>query len=176
MSLAEHNVWAILRDAVPDDEALVAAVASDLGEPLDVVRPTVTIATLVRRVDASLERLRAVVDGERARARIVPPVRRTPGSVRIRADTMDGLLEESGASCATAASTWTRRSRSSAPPAGSRRGTGSATCCSSARLAVIRRVVWDACVDRMHAGRLEPQALAEMGRWIFLWTEVPSSS
>ena len=43
----EHNVWAILRDAVPDDEALAAAVATELREPLDRVRPSVITATLV---------------------------------------------------------------------------------------------------------------------------------
>ena len=43
-----------------------------------------------------------------------------------------------------------------------------------ARLAVIRRLVWDRCVDEQRAGRLDADSLGEMGRWIFLWTEITS--
>ena len=172
--MADQNVWAILRDAVPDEEALAAAVAADLGEPIEAVRPTVTIATLVRRVDASLDQLRAVVDGERARARAVPPIRRPPGGIRLRAESMDGLLDE------TRRLAGDRRLNLEAAIEVQRAAGGIAAregirhVLFLARLAVIRRVVWDACVDRMRAGLLEPESLAELGRWIFLWTEVTS--
>ena len=78
------NWWATVRDALPDDDVLAAAVAEELHEPLEDVRPSVMTATLVRRVDASLDDLKAVVDGERERARVRgvdhPPARgRTPG-------------------------------------------------------------------------------------------------
>ena len=43
----------VVRDALPDAEALAVAVAAELREPLDDVRPSELIATLVRRVDAT---------------------------------------------------------------------------------------------------------------------------
>ena len=69
---------------LPDDDVLATAVAEELDEPLEDVRPSVMTATLVRRVDASLDDLKAVVDGERARARVravatTPAWRRAPG-------------------------------------------------------------------------------------------------
>ena len=89
------NWWATLRDALPDSDVLAAAVAEELGEPLEDVRPSVMTATLVRRVDASLDDLRAVVDGERERARVrdVSTTRRG-GERRVRAETLEDLLAE----------------------------------------------------------------------------------
>ena len=58
-----------MRDALPDDDALAAAVADELHEPLEDVRPSVMTATLVRRVDV-VHDLKAVVDGEREPARV----------------------------------------------------------------------------------------------------------
>jgi hypothetical protein len=60
------NWWASMRDVLPDDESLAVAVAAELFEPLDEVRPSVMTATMVRRVDATLDDLKAVVEGERA--------------------------------------------------------------------------------------------------------------
>jgi hypothetical protein len=173
-TVADHNVWAILRDAVPDDEALAAAVAADLGEPVEAVRPTVTIATLVRRVDASLDHLRKIVDGERARARVVPPVRRPPGTVRLRADTMDGLLDETRRLANDHRLNLEAAIEVQRAAGGIAAREGIRHVLFLARLAVIRRVVWDACVDRMREGHLDAESLGELGRWIFLWTEVTS--
>ena len=159
-------------DAVPDDEALAVAVATELREPLDKVRPSVITATLVRQVDATLEQLRSVVEAERARARLAPAVRRRPGGPWLRAETLDDLVDETrrlirdGRLDLQAAMAVQRTAGGIAARQGIRH------VLFLARLAVIRRLVWDACVDAVHDGRLDALALAELGRWMFLWTEV----
>ena len=168
------NWWATVRDALPDDDVLAAAVAEELGEPLEDVRPSVLTATLVRRVDASLEDLKAVVDGERARARVRDLQVRRGGERRVRAETLEALLAETrrladaGTLDLPAAVAVQRAAGGIAARSGMR------LVLFLARLAVIRRLVWDRCVDEQRAGRLDADALGEMGRWIFLWTEVSS--
>ena len=169
------NWWATLRDALPDDDVLATAVAEELDEPLEDVRPSVMTATLVRRVDASLDDLKAVVDGERARARVrgVATTRRG-GERRVRAETLEDLLAETrrladaGTLDLPAAVAVQRAAGGIAARSGMR------LVLFLARLAVIRRLVWDRCVDEQRAGRLDADALGEMGRWIFLWTEITS--
>ena len=171
---AEQNVWTLLREAVPDDEALAVAVATELREPLDQVRPSVITATLVRKVDATLDQLRSVVEAERARARLAPAVRRRPSGPWLRAESLEELVDETrrlsrdGRLDLQAAIAVQRTAGGIAARQGIRH------VLFLARLAVIRRMVWDACVEGMHAGRLDPAGIAEMGRWIFLWTEVTS--
>ena len=169
------NWWATLRDVLPDDDVLAAAVAEELDEPLEDVRPSVMTATLVRRVDASLDDLKAVVDGERARVagpRLAST--RRSGARRLRAETLEGLLAETrrladaGTLDLPAAVAVQRAAGGIAARSGMR------LVLFLARLAVIRRLVWDRCVDEQRAGRLDADALGEMGRWIFLWTEITS--
>ncbi len=169
------NWWATVRDALPDDDVLAAAVADELDEPLEDVRPSVMTATLVRRVDASLDDLKAVVEGERARARVRPVATiRRGGERRIRAETQEALLAEArrladaGTLDLPAAVAVQRAAGGIAARSGMR------LVLFLARLAVIRRLVWDRCVDEQRAGRLDADALGEMGRWIFLWTEITS--
>ena len=153
---------------------LAAAVAEELDEPLEDVRPSVLTATLVRRVDASLDDLKAVVDGERARARVRDLQVRRGGERRVRAETLEDLLAETrrladaGTLDLPAAVAVQRAAGGIAARSGMR------LVLFLARLAVIRRLVWDRCVDEQRAGRLDADALGEMGRWIFLWTEVSS--
>ncbi len=169
------NWWATVRDALPADDVLAAAVAEELDEPLADVRPSVMMATLVRRVDASLDDLKAVVDGERARARVrAVATTRRGGERRVRAETLDDLLAETrgladaGTLDLPAAVAVQRAAGGIAARSGMR------LVLFLARLAVIRRLVWDRCVDEQRAGRLDADALGEMGRWIFLWTEITS--
>ena len=169
------NWWATVRDALPDDDVLAAAVAEELDEPLEDVRPSVMTATLVRRVDASLDDLKAVVDGERARARVrAVATTRRGGERRVRAETLEDLLAETrrladaGTLDLPAAVAVQRAAGGIAARSGMR------LVLFLARLAVIRRLVWDRCVDEQRAGRLDADALGEMGRWIFLWTEITS--
>ncbi len=169
------NWWATVRDALPDDDVLATAVAEELDEPLEDVRPSVMTATLVRRVDASLDDLKAVVDGERARARVRPvATTRRGGERRVRAETLEDLLAETrrladaGTLDLPAAVAVQRAAGGIAARSGMR------LVLFLARLAVIRRLVWDRCVDEQRGGRLDADSLGEMGRWIFLWTEITS--
>ena len=170
-----RNWWATVRDALPDDDVLAAAVAAELHEPLEDVRPSVMTATLVRRVDASLDDLKAVVDGERERARVRGvTTRRRTGERSVGAETLEDLVTETrrladaGSLDLPAAVAVQRAAGGIAARSGTR------LVLFLARLAVIRRLVWDRCVDEQRAGRLDADALGEMGRWIFLWTEITS--
>ena len=168
------NWWATAGDVLPDGDVLAAAVAEELDEPLEDVRASVLTATLVRRVDASLDDLKAIVDGERARARVRDVQLRRGGERRVRAETLEALLAETrrladaGTLDLPAAVAVQRAAGGIAARSGMR------LVLFLARLAVIRRLVWDRCVDEQRAGRLDAEALGEMGRWIFLWTEVSS--
>ena len=169
------NWWAALRDVLPDDEILAEAVAAELGEPLDEVRPSVMTATMVRRVDATLDDLKATVEGERARARVRDrgPIRRAPER-RLHAETLIDLETETARLAAAgtldlAAAVAVQRTAGAIAAR-----TGLRLVLFLARLAVIRRVVWDRCVDEERDGRITAETLGQMGRWIFLWTEVTS--
>jgi hypothetical protein len=169
------NWWATVRDVLPDDDVLAAAVAAELHEPLEDVRPSVMTATLVRCVDASLDDLKAVVDGERERARVRGvTTRRRTGERSVGAETLEDLVTETrrladaGTLDLPAAVAVQRAAGAIAARSGMR------LVLFLARLAVIRRVVWDRCVDEQRAGMLDAETLGEMGRWIFLWTEISS--
>ena len=126
------NWWATLRDALPDGDGLATAVAEELDEPLEDVRPSVMTATLVRRVDASLDDLKAVVDGERERARVreCPPPAAAASAGSARRPSRISWPRRAG-SRMQARSTCPRPLRSSARLVGSRRARGRAWCCSS---------------------------------------------
>ncbi|HYO44458.1 MAG TPA: helix-turn-helix domain-containing protein [Candidatus Limnocylindrales bacterium] len=169
------NWWAAMRDVLPEDEVLAVAVAAELGEPLDEVRPSVMTATMVRRVDATLDDLKAVVDGERARARTRDrsPARRR-AERRLRAETLADLQAETARMAANGTLDLASAIAVQRTAGAIAARTGLRLVLFLARLAVIRRLVWDRCVDEERAGRIAPDALGEMGRWIFLWTEVTS--
>jgi hypothetical protein len=171
---ANRNWWASVGDVLADDEELAAAVAGELGESLDAVRPSVLTAMLVRRVDASLEELKAVVDGERDRARVRDATTRRTSDRRVRAETLDDLLAEARRMAAAGSLDLGAAVAVQRAAGGIAARTGLRLVLFLARLAVIRRVVWDRCVDEVRAGRLDPATLGEMGRWLFLWTEITS--
>ena len=159
---------------LPDGEALAAAVAAELGEPVDAVRPTVRIGMLSRRTrPGSDEEVTAAIEAERARVRTttvpLPPAR---------------LLERPDPGGAAR-----RGRRDSRRPASStsttivaiQRTSGAIAARDDQRLVlilarygVIRRLSWEACVAEMQAGRLEPVAVAEFARYIMLWNELTS--
>ena len=170
-----RNWWAAMREVLPDDEVLAEAVAAELDEPIDDVRPSVMTATLVRRVDASLDQLKAIVDGERRRARVRDRVPARRGAERrLHAETLADLQAETARLAAAGTldlATAVAVQRTAGAIAA---GAGLRLVLFLARLAVIRRLVWDRCVDEERAGHLDPDSLGEMGRWIFLWTEITS--
>jgi hypothetical protein len=166
--------WASLGEVLQDDEGLAGAVAAELGEPVEAVRPSVVTATLVRRTDATLEDLHAVVEGERDRARLRDRPARRSGARRLRAESLDALLEETRVLAAAGTidlATAVAIQRTAGAIAAT---SGLRLVLFLARLAVIRRLIWERCVTAQREGRLDAETLGEMGRWIFLWTEVTS--
>ncbi len=172
MPVDGRSWWATLDGVLPGGEELAEAVAAELGEPVEDVRPSVMITLLVGSVAASLDDLRTVLDGERARAGLNADRRRREPMVE--AANMDELLDEAvrladaGTLDITAAAAVQRASGAIAARSGQR------LVLYLARLAVIRRLVWDHSVEAAHTGRLDGAVLGELGRWIFLWTEVTS--
>jgi hypothetical protein len=168
------NWWVSMEGILPDDEELAGAVATELGEPLADVRPSVLTATLIRRVDASLADLHAVVEGERDRARIRDALPTRPVGRPVDVDTLEDLLAETQRLSA-------RGRLDLATAIALQRAAGAIAARSGlrlvlflARLAVIRRLVWEACVRQLHDEALDGATLGEMGRWIFMWTEATS--
>ena len=77
--MSPEDPWATIGRLLPDGEALAAAVAAELGEPVDAVRPTVRIGMLSRRPRPGTdEEVSAAIEAERARVRSDdgPPRRR----------------------------------------------------------------------------------------------------
>ena len=170
---SEEIDWrAAVGRVLPDDEELAVAVASALDEPLDAVRPSVLIGALTRRAQASSRDLEAVIDAERLRIREAGA--RRPSPRRIRASTLEELLKATRQLDAEG-------SLDLAAVVEVQRESGAIAARSDIRLvlflaryAVIRRVVWERCVEAVRDGRLEASALGELGRWIFLLNEVTS--
>ena len=157
---------------LPDAEELAVAVAAVLDEPLDAVRPSVLIGAIARKAAASSRDLEAVIDAERARIR--GTATRRPSARRIRAETLEKLLDETrrleaaGALDLAAVVEIQRASGAIAARSGLR------LVLFQARYAVIRRLTWERCAEAVQDGRLDATALGGLGRWIFLWNEVTS--
>ncbi len=157
---------------LPDEEELAVAVAETLGEPLDTVRPSVLIGTIARGAPASSRDLEVVISTERARVRGAAV--RGPVARRIRAKTLDELLDEIRRVSAAGTldlATIVEVQRASGAIAAQ---TEVRLVMLLARYAVIRRLVWERCVEAVDDGRLEAAALGGLGRWILLWNEVTS--
>ena len=171
--MSSEDPWAAIGRLLPDGEALAAAVAAELGEPVDAVSPTVRIGMLSRRTrPGSDEEVTAAIEAERARVRTtavpLPPAR------LLGALTQDELLAEA-----------TRLEEAGrldlATIVAIQRTSGAIAARDDQRLVLIlgrygaiRRLSWEACVAEMQAGRLEPVAVAEFARFIMLWNELTS--
>ncbi len=162
--------WATLREVLPEGDILAVTVAAELDEAVDEVRPSVMITLLVGSVSASLDDLRAVLDVERTQAGRPADLRRRER--RGNASSLDGLLAE-------ATRLADRDALDVAAAIAIQRAAGAVAARSGrrlalylARLAATRRLIWGHCVDAARAGRLGGADLGELGRWIFMWTEV----
>jgi hypothetical protein len=159
--------------ALPGAEELAAAVAAELGEPIDEVRPTVLIGTVARRKrPGSADDVEAAIGAELARVHTsdVPP----PAARILAATTQADLLAE------------TERLESSGsldlPSIVAIQRTSGAIAARSdqrlvlflARYGVIRRIAWERCVTEMQAGRLSRDAVTGFARYIMLWNELTS--
>ena len=95
------DLWTAIRRVLPDAEELAAAVAAELGEPLDDVRPSVLIGTIalngqlgpeaaaVAAIEAELGRLQPAAGAAADGPSLSPPTRSTtswprPGRSRQR--------------------------------------------------------------------------------------------
>ena len=167
------DLWAAIRRELPDAEELGAAVAAELGEPVDDVHASVLIGTIaihgqlgpesaaVAAIEAELGRLRSVVDHR-------------PRDPSPSAGSFDDLLIEAQALQA-------RGSLDLETIVALQRASGAIAARSDRRLvvmlhryAVTRRRIWEQCIAAMEAGRLQPGQLAAFGRFLLLWNELTS--
>ena len=166
---AADDLFTVIRGVLPDAEELAAAVAADLGEPLDDVRPSVLIgaialngqlgpeAAAVAAIAAELGRLQA---GE--------------GTRPFAVDSLDDLLAETQAlehEGSLDLETIVAIQRASGAIAAR---TDRPLVVMLHRYAVTRRLIWEACVGAMGADRLDPGLLAAFGRFLLLWNELTS--
>ena len=168
-----EDPWAAIGRLLPDGEALAAAVAAELGEPVDAVRPTVRIGMLSRRTrPGSDEEVTAAIEAERARVRTttvpLPPARLLSALTQEELLAEATRLEEAGKLDLATIVTIQRTSGAIAARDDQR------LVLILGRYGVIRRLSWEACVAEMQAGRLEPVAVAEFARFIMLWNELTS--
>ena len=167
------DLWTAIRHVLPDAEAVAAAVAAELGEPLDDVRPSVLIGTIALNGQLGPEAM-AVAAIEAELSRIQPVTGGRPLGRRFDVDSLDALLAEARALEAKGAldlDTIVEIQRASGAIAarGDRRLVGLLH-----RYAVSRRLIWEHCVAAMEAGRLDPSLLSAFGRFLLLWNELTS--
>ena len=170
---SNDDLWAAIRGVLPDAEALTSAVAAELGEPPDDVRPSVLIGTIALNGQLGPEEAAAAaIEAELNRPRSGKGAR--PSSGRFAVDSLDDLLIQTRALEA-------RGSLDLTTIVAVQRASGSIAARADRplvvlqhRYAVTRRVIWEHCVAAMQAGRLEPGLLAAFGRFLLLWNELTS--
>jgi len=169
------DLWTAIRRVLPDAETLTAAVADELGESVDDVRPSVLIGTIALNgqlgpeaaasaaIEAELGRLQpSKGKGVRQRDRV------------LAADSLDDLLAETRALEAQGSldlETIVAIQRASGAIAAQ---TDRRLVVMQHRYAVTRRLIWEHCIAAMQAGHLEPDLLATFGRFLLLWNELTS--
>jgi hypothetical protein len=166
------DLWPQVRDLLPDAEELAADVAAEVGEGLDDVRPTVLIGAVARdsRPAPDVDVL-AALEAERSRVRAIGPL---PPARLLDADSPEELLAETRRLAAAGAldlATIVAIQRTSGAIAAR---TDRRLVLFLARYGAIRHINWERCVAAMRAGRLDPDTLAEYGRYLFLWSELTS--
>src|SRR4029079_14134616 len=91
--VSREYLWPAIGRILPDGEALAATVATELGEPVDAVRPTVRIGMLrLRTRTRTDEAVSATIEDERARVR--PTTVPLPPARLLGAATHEELLAE----------------------------------------------------------------------------------
>ncbi len=167
------DLWTAIRRVLPDAEELAGAVAIELGEPLDDVRPSVLIGTIALNGQLGPEKAAAAaIEVELAR---LQPVKGTGRSARrLAVDSLDDLLAETRA-------LEVEGSLDLDTIVAIQRASGAIAARTDRRLvvmlhryAVTRRQIWEHCVAAMQAGLLDPGILAAFGRFLLLWNELTS--
>ena len=167
------DLWTAIRRVLPDADELAAAVAAELGEPVEDVHTSVLIGTIalngqlgpesaaIAATEAELSRLRSGAD------------RRQPGRP-MSAESLDDLLVEARALEAKGPldlETIVEIQRASGAIAAR---TDRRLVVMLHRYAVTRRLIWERCIAAIEAGRLDPGLLAPFGRFLLLWNELTS--
>ena len=167
------DLWTAIRRVLPDAEELAAAVAAELGEPLDDVRPSVLIGTIALNGQLGPEAAAAAaIEAELGRLQPVKGTR--PPGRPIAVDSLDDLLAETRALEVEGSldlETIVAIQRASGAIAAR---TDRPLVVLLHRYAVTRRLIWEHCVAAMQAGRLDPGLLAAFGRFLLLWNELTS--
>ena len=166
------DLWATIQRVLPDEDALATAVAAELGEPAEDVRPTVQIFMVTGPArPASEADVQLAIEEERARVRTAagpPPAR------LLAATTLDDLVAEARRTAADGqldvrAILAIQRTAGAIAARADRR-----LVLFLGRYEIIRRLAWERCVDEMRAGRLDPDAVVRIARLVFLWNELTS--
>ena len=166
------DLWAAIRRVLPPAEEFAAAVAAELGEPLDDVRLSVLIGTIALNGQLGPEAAAAAaIEVELDR---LQSVQGTPPGRLLAVDSLDDLLAEARALNVEG-------SLDLEAIVAIQRASGAIAARTSRpidallhRYAVTRRQIWQHCAAAMQAGRLEPDLLAGFGRFLLLWNELTS--
>ena len=166
---AADDLFAVILRVLPDIEQLAVAVAAELDEPLDDVRPSVLIGAIALNGQLGPETA--------ALAAISAELGRLQGTEGIRpfaVDSLDDLLAETQAlelDGSLDLETIVAIQRASGAIAAR---TDRPLVVMQHRYAVMRRLIWESCVGAMGSGRLDPDLLAAIGRFLLLWNELTS--
>jgi hypothetical protein len=165
------DLWAAIRDVLPDPEELTAAVAAELREPADDVRPSVLIGTIALNGQLGPEPVAAAaIEAELGRIHRQGSTRSVARALDV--DSLDVLLDQTRALAANGSldlTTIVGIQRSSGAIAAR---TGRPIAVLLHRYAVTRRLIWERCVDALQTGGLDPATLAAFGRLLLLWNEL----
>ena len=167
------DLWTAIRRVLPSADELGAAVAAELGDPIDDVRLSVLIGTIAMTGQLGPEAAAAAaIEAELGR---LQPAKGTGSAGRlIEVDSLADLLAETQALEA-------KGSLDLETIVAIQRASGAIAARADRplvvlqhRYAVTRRLLWQRCVDAMHAGKLDPPFLATFGRFLLLWNELTS--
>ena len=167
------DLWTAIRRVLPGADELAAAVAAELGDPIDDVRLSVLIGTIAMSGQLGPEAAAAAaIEAELGR---LQPAKGTgsPGRL-IEVDSLADLLAETQALEAKGSldlETIVAIQRASGAIAAR---TDRPLVALQHRYAVTRRLIWEHCVAAMQAGKLDPRLLATFGRFLLLWNELTS--
>ena len=167
------ELWTAIRRVLPGADELAAAVATELGEPVDDVRPSVLIGTIAMNGQLGPEAAAAAaIEAELAG---LQPAKGTRSRDRLfEVDSLADLLAETQALEA-------KGSLDLETIVAIQRASGAIAARADRplvvlqhRYAVTRRLIWEHCVAAMHEGKLDPDLLAAFGRFLLLWNELTS--
>ena len=167
------ELWTAIRRVLPGADELAAAVAAELGEPLDDVRPSVLIGTIA--MNGQLGPEAAAAAAIEAELVGLQPAKGSQSRRRLfEVDSLADLLAETQALEAQGSldlETIVAIQRASGAIAAR---ADRPLVALQHRYAVSRRLIWEHCVAAMHAGKLDPGLLAAFGRFLLLWNELTS--